>query len=454
MPQELWTEFLTMLTDHLGGFGSLLVFFLGFWQVRARASKQARKDTVKKLLSEARAGIPMSLHPEFNAARCVGCGTCTRACPENNVLKLVNHRPTLIGPSHCVGHGECEAVCPNGAITLVFGTKTRGMDIPRITGNYETNVPGLYIAGELGGMGLIRNAIKQGCASAQHALKNLPQGSADVELLIVGAGPAGIAAAMTAIDKKKTYLCIEQHSFGGTVYNFPRQKIVMTHPAELPITGMMKFRNNKISKEELLNFWNDIRKETGLKVQENVKFLGLEKQANEFFKVQTNNGTITAKKVILAMGVRGSPRKLGLPNEELPKVTYNLIDAEQYQNKDIAVVGGGNAGVEAAQQLARAEYGNRVTVLVRGEGFDTCNEENRKIILRLAEEERVRIHYSSSVKEIHQDALVLNEKGKDFSRISNHFLFVFAGAEMPHKFLMSLGIQIEKKFGEPLRQAA
>ncbi|MBK9323435.1 MAG: NAD(P)-binding domain-containing protein [Bdellovibrionaceae bacterium] len=141
-----------------------------------------------------------------------------------------------------------------------------------------------------------------------------------------------MAAGVTAIAGKKSYLLLEQNTFGGTVYNFPRQKIVMSYPFDLPIVGKFKFESNKISKEQLLQYWNGVRKKTGLKVNNNTKFETVEKIGN-IFKVKSSLGEHTAKKVILCLGVRGSPRKLGAPGEELAKVTYNLLDPEQYQNK-------------------------------------------------------------------------------------------------------------------------
>ena len=220
----------------------------------------------------------------------------------------------------------------------------------------------------------------------------------------------------------------------------------MTHPADLPLVGKMKFKNNHVSKEELLAYWNEIRNSTGLKIQEETQFQTL-KQINGGFEVQTNQGIIRASKVILCIGVRGSPRKLGIKNEDLSKVTYNLIDPEQYQGKNILVVGGGNAGVESAQMLANPKYKNKVTLLVRGETFDRCNEENKKIIEEMANSKQLEIWFKSSVKEI-EERYAKVQKDTQLAHLENDFIFVFAGAEMPHKFLMGLGINMDKKFGE------
>lgn len=441
---------LDFLSEHMTALGVAVFVGVAFWRVNLRSRQTKVAAKLLKKAVETEAVEPLSLHPEVDPVLCAGCASCVRVCPEGNILQILDHKAVLVAPTKCVGHGECELSCPTGAIRLVFGTKTRGMDIPRITTHYETNVPGLYVAGELGGMGLIRNAIKQGHLAATHALTAAAKtkGKADVDLLIVGAGPAGLAAALTAIAGKKSYQCVEQGSFGGTVYNFPRQKVVMTHPADLPIIGRMKFAGNKVTKEELLEYWNDVRTRTGLRVSENVRFETVEPQ-DDVFVVKTSAGLVRARKVILCMGVRGSPRKLGLKNEALPKVAYNLLDPEQYQGRNIAVVGGGNAAVEAAQYLGKAEYQNTVTLLVRGKVLERCNEDNRNIVMKMAEQGRVQIWWNASVKEIGKDSLVV-DRDKTPVVVPNDYLFIFAGAEMPHKFLMGLGVQIDRKFGEAL----
>lgn len=447
------SKFLEFLTGHVIELSFLAIAgtFVAFRILNQNKKQKTAQKILQKTLSSG-SNEPLTLHPEIDPALCAGCGGCTQVCPEGDILKLINHKAVLVSPTKCVGHGECERACPMGAITLVFGTKTRGMEIPRLSSNYETNVSGLYIAGELGGMGLIRNAVKQGILAAQHALKNSSHETTDCDLLVVGAGPAGLAASLTAIAQKKSYICIDQNSFGGTVYNFPRQKVVMSHPFDLPIVGKKQFSSNKVSKEELLTYWNEVRIKTGLKVKEGTQFIGLEKTGN-VFSVTTNQGVLRAKKVVLALGVRGSPRKLGVPGEGLAKVTYNLLDPEQYQERAVVVVGGGNAGVEAAQMLAQTKYKNQVHLLVRSSQFDRCNEDNIRRITDLEKQNRVKIWFNSSIQEIHEQQVIIKTENESIT-IPNNYVFVFAGAEMPHKFLMSLGIQIDKKMGEGLRAAS
>jgi thioredoxin reductase (NADPH) len=432
-------------------FTAITIIGILFFVIWRALNREAQTKAAKKLIKKAEStgmNEPLTLHPEIDPALCAGCGACTRVCPEGDILQLVNHKAKLVSPTKCVGHGECEKACPLDAITLVFGTKTRGMDIPRLSSNYETNVPGLYIAGELGGMGLIRNAIKQGVLASSHAISKLGTSKAKYDLLIVGAGPAGLSAAVNAIANKKSYLLIEQNSFGGTVYNFPRQKVVMSHPFELPLVGKKQFDSNKVSKEQLLEYWDEVRKKTGLKINEGTTFVGLKKEGQSFV-VTTQKGDFEAEKVLLCMGVRGSPRKLGVPGEGQSKVTYNLLDPEQYIKKNVVVVGGGNAGVEAAQMLGDPKVGANVHLLVRSGTFDRCNEDNINRINAMADKGLVKIWYNSSVTEILEKEIRIKKEASEVV-IDNDYVFVFAGAEMPHKFLMSLGVEIDKKFGQGL----
>jgi thioredoxin reductase len=439
------------VSEFLWVFGVAFFVWLSFKGIKTRESEQTvaktkYKDAVAKKIHE-----PLTLHPEIDPNLCGGCGACVPACPEGEILKIINHKAVLVEATKCVGHGECERACPFNAISLVFGTKTRGMELPRIDSNYQTNVKGLYIAGELGGMGLIRNAVKQGQMAAEHAIKTAKGGpKTDVDVLIVGAGPAGLAAALICQQARISYLCLEQNKFGGTIYNFPRQKVVMSQPMVMPMMGEVKFPKNKVSKEEILGLWNHVRQKAKLRIKENTKFDGLTPLNDGTFVVKTSQGQLKAKKVILAMGVRGTPRKLNVPNEHLPKVTYNLLEPEQYQNKWIAVVGGGNAAAEAAQYLARSQYRNKVFLLVRGAALNRCNEDNQQLVFDLQKKGRLQICYNTTVDEIQEKHLIVKKDGSRL-RLQNDYVFIFAGAEMPFKFLKSLGIKIETKYGERLK---
>ena len=443
---------LDFFTDHVEYFGYGLMLMIALISILKKSKKS--KKAVSTLEKNIRDNLnePATLHPEINNSLCAGCGACVKACPEGEILQLISHKAVLVYPTKCVGHGACEQACPFGAIDLVYGTKTRGMEIPRISSDFETNIPGLYIAGELGGMGLIRNAIKQGKLAAYHAISKLSEvkSSTEFDIFIVGAGPAGFSAALASKEKNTKYKIIEQNSFGGTIFNFPRQKIVTSHPLEMPISGLKKFKSNIVAKEEILQIFNTIKDENNLVISEKESFKNLKKLDSGAFEIETSLGVYTAKKVILGMGVRGSPRKLGLPNEDLPKVTYNLIDPEQYQNSSIAIVGGGNAGLEAAQYLSKPSLNNKIHLVVRGgpeEAFSRANEQNQKLVFEQEKKKLVTIHYDSAINVIEQDFIIL-KKADDEVKLTNNYIFIFAGADVPFKFLMSLGINIDKAHGE------
>ncbi len=388
---------------------------------------------------------PASLHPLIDASKCLGCGTCVKACPEtshHDVLGLINGKAALIGPTDCIGHGACKTACPFDAITLVFGTERRGLDIPLLKPNFESNVPGIYVAGELGGMGLIKNALTQGQQALESIAKAGVKRPGALDVLIIGAGPAGLAASLTAKHMGLNYETIEQEALGGAVFQYPRGKLVMTAPVELPIVGKVQFRNT--SKETLLEFWNTTCKGNGLKItyQERVESI---EQKDGAFHVKTSKRQHVASAVLLGIGRRGTPRKLGVPGEELPKVVYRLIDPEQYRGQKVVVVGGGDSALEAAASIA--ELGDTsVTLSYRGDAFQRAKQRNRQRVDEAAQKGQLKVLLSSQIKEIRPEEVTLKHAGAEM-KLPNDAVIVSAGGILPNDFLKSIGIQVETKFG-------
>ena len=388
---------------------------------------------------------PVSLHPVINEDICIGSGACIAACPENDILGLVSGRGKLINASHCVGHGACFHACPVEAISLVMGTEKRGVELPHVSQNYETNIKGLYIAGELGGMGLIKNAVEQGTKAMENIIKSLSKSSnANYDVIIVGAGPAGIAASLTAAKQNKKFLTLEQDSLGGTVFTFPRAKIVMTSPMDLPLHGKVKL--TETSKSELLGLWNEVLTKNNISINQNEKVLEIVKY-KEYFEIITNQEKYTTLSVLLSIGRRGSPRKLGVPGEDKEKVAYRLLEPELVKNQKVMVIGGGDSAIESALLLTE-DGTNQVTLSYRSTSFNRIKPGNLRKIEDAKKKNKINVIYESNVVEIEDDQVKIKLKNDSIIPIKNDLIYIFAGGELPNKFLEKIGIKITKKFGE------
>ena len=399
-----------------------------------------------KALESTGAAEPASLHPVIDNTRCIGCSSCIKACPEQShhtVLGIVGGHAVLVSPGDCIGHGACKTICPVDAIKLVFGSERRGVDIPILTPSFESTVPGVFVAGELGGMGLIRNALEQGRQAVEAIAEKRRAGDDRLDLVIVGAGPAGFAATLTAKAKGMRCVTVEQESLGGAVYQYPRGKLVMTAPATVPLIGKVNFRQT--SKEALLEFWQDAERKTAVKInyKERVEEIT---RVGDGFTVKTNQGTYPTRSVLLAIGRRGTPRKLGVPGEELPKVVYRLIDPEQYKGQHVLVVGGGDSALEAAASIAESGGGGGVVLSYRAAEFDRAKARNRERINAAAKNGQLQIMMKSNVKQIDAESVAIEGNG-GISKVCNDAVIVSAGGVLPSEFLKRVGITVETKHG-------
>jgi thioredoxin reductase len=314
--------------------------------------------------------------------------------------------------------------------------------------NFETIVPGIFIAGELGGMGLIRNAVEQGRQALESikgkVMKDGKNGEV-LDVLIIGAGPAGISSSLAAIEHKLDYATLEQEAFGGTVAHFPRNKIVMTQSVVLPIFGKTRFRET--TKEKLLGFWQDVAKRTNVEIKYNEQVLNIEREEG-YFKVTSENGKLNTYKsqtVLLAIGRRGTPRKLDVTGEEKPKVVYRLADPDQYKSQHVIVVGGGDSALEAAVSLSET-VGTTVSLSYRSEAFGRAKKKNRDKVQKAQEEGRLNVLMKSNVKEIRDHDLLLDHDGQKIT-LRNDAVIICAGGILPTAFLKEIGIEVETKRG-------
>ncbi|MBK6341456.1 MAG: NAD(P)-binding domain-containing protein [Flavobacteriales bacterium] len=439
-----------VLIEQIAIYGTaiLLCGLVIFFYMRGLSKKSAiveKKVEVAKTLGTFE---PVSLHPYIDLNTCIGSAACVAECPEKDILGIVNGKATVIHASNCVGHGACFHACPVEAISLRIGTEKRGVDLPHVDQEFQTNIKGIYIAGELGGMGLIRNSVEQGQqAMANIARHRKPATEGVLDVVIVGAGPAGIAATLEAKKQGLTSATLEQDSLGGTVYTFPRAKLVMTAPVDLPLHGQVKLYDT--TKDELLQLWQSVISKHGIEITERVKVESIVPQKDGTFKVSTNAGKdYVASNVLLAIGRRGSPRKLGIPGEEASKVAYRLLEPENIKGKKVVVVGGGDAGVESAMLLMAD---NEVTLVNRNENFAGCKPKNKDAITAAIDSGALQAVYKANLVSIAPDH-VLCKVGDEVRQMENDLVFVFAGGELPTGFLQKAGIEITKRFGHIVKK--
>ncbi|MEN8254181.1 MAG: NAD(P)-binding domain-containing protein [Verrucomicrobiota bacterium] len=431
---------------------------LGIWH---RAIQAAEDERLFRQMREAEAqgsNQALTQHPQIDIGQCIGCGSCVQACPEHGVLALVEGKACLVNASGCVGHGCCETACPVGALVVGLGDIAARSDIPLLDNEGETSVPGLFIIGELGGIGLIRHAIVQGTGAVEAIHRRLQEdsvpedGRAPLDLLIVGCGPSGIAASLRAHELGMRFAVIDQDDLGGTVRKYPRNKMTLTQPVDLPVYGRMK--RTQYRKEELIELWEGVFSSTGIKVRAGVKLAGLDQRDDGTFSATTSAGEIVCRHCILALGRRGTPRRLGVPGEESEKVLYRLIDVVDYADLPLLVVGGGDSAIEAALALA-AQPGNRVVLSYRRNAFFRIKQRNREHIEAARQEGRVEVFFNSQVERIDPGETVLALNSDAGERIGGQvvpaeFVFVFAGGEPPFPLLKGMGI----KFGGSARDEA
>jgi len=395
--------------------------------------------------------LPPTLHPSIDPSRCIGSGACIQACPEHDVIGLIQGRVRLVSPMSCIGHGACAAACPTQAIQLVFGTRTRGLELPRLDRDFQTNQPGIYIAGELGGMGLIRNAVIQGAQAAEHIVSGPASGAprrgraGALDALVVGAGPAGISATLRLLEAGLNVLLLDQESFGGTITHYPRAKVVMTGDLPLPMVGTIKRRT--MSREGLVQLWSDLQNRYFIPFKSQQLVRGVAAEADGMWRVRSETHEFRAANVVLALGTRGSPRRLGVPGEDSSKVHYRLLEPQEFAGKKVLVVGGGNSAVESALSLADFAGCASVAISYRREQFMRCRSDNRRRIDEAIGAGRVRALMPSEVTRIELQRVWLRDVGGEYP-IDNDAVIAQLGGTTPTEVLKSFGIELVTKFGE------
>jgi thioredoxin reductase/ferredoxin len=445
----------SLLTWSAAALVTAAVVFAYWLRFRRRvAADRERKREAERL------GIdqPTAQYPYIDPHHCIGCGACVAACPEGDVLGVVGGTAVVINGLRCVGHGRCEAACPVGAIEVGLGDLKSRRDVPRLSPGYESSVPGVFVVGELGGLALVRNAIAQGSEAGHEVVRRVQAHSfaddrdssgfdpalADpgvLDVAIVGSGPAGLSAAAVCARAGLRHLVLErEQDLGGSLLHYPRRKMVLTQPVEIPGWGQLD--QEEYQKEDLVKILTRMMADTGIRARYGAPVESIERASREPdapFVLQAR-GEVEARFVILALGRRGTPRKLGIPGEELPKVLYRLIDAASYRDRDILVVGGGDSAAEAALGLS-AQPGNRVTLSYRREKIVRVKHKNQQALDQAIAAGRIEPLFSSQPLEVAPDRVRLQVDDAGEVEIPNDDVFIFAGGVPPFGLLHELGVE-------------
>ncbi|MCA9620249.1 MAG: NAD(P)-binding domain-containing protein [Myxococcales bacterium] len=422
-----------LLAAAFGGLGTS-----GLLRLRRRRRRQEERPVLKR--------ADRVRLPQIDESTCLGCYACVDACPYD-VLAIERYVAVVAQPEACCGLTLCEQVCPNGSLVITDGEPIG--DQPRLTASLESeDVPGLYLAGDITGVPLIKNAIHQG----RQVVKALSGGAREMlDVLIVGAGPAGISAALACKERGLRYRVIEQGSVAQSIRSFPRGKLVFDQPLDLPVVGKLWLEES--TKEELLAKWSRMLREEKLAIDEGVRLLGLEPISGGFLvRAQEVEGEAMvrhrAAQVVLAIGRRGSPRRLPIPiaEEHEAKVFYHLADARSFAHQRVVVVGLGDVAMETAGALAR-QPGTEVTLVVRGDGFRRGKARNVAEVKRLAEAGTLALRWQSQVTAVDGDGVVVRS-GDGEQRLACDALFVMIGSQPPLELLERLGVRLGAPSGE------
>jgi thioredoxin reductase/NAD-dependent dihydropyrimidine dehydrogenase PreA subunit len=435
------------LPQIVGVVAALLVATLIYviWSRRSAAHEEEALATLEDMAALGEV-VPDTIHPVIDTDLCIGSGACVRACPEKFVLGIVSGQARLINQLACIGHSACMTACPVNAIKLVFGSAARGVEVPVLDPNFQTTRPGVYVVGELGGMGLIRNAVRQGRQAADHITRGARRGGADAyDAVVVGAGPAGVSATLRLMEAGLRVVLLERDKVGGTIMHYPRAKVVMTGALEFAMAGSVKRRT--MSKEDLVLLWQSIMEKHGVPAKEGVLVHGMKEEPDGKWRLETNAGPVRAANVLVAVGRRGTPRKLEVPGEEQPKVHYTLVEPDPFANKHVLVVGGGNSAVETALALADFNRCASVAISYRRDAFARCRTDNRRRIDEAIQTGKVTALLPSDIVSIGEREVVLTSRGRE-AKIQNDAVIVQIGGTAPAELLQTFGISVVTKRGE------
>ena len=418
-------------------FGGLLGFAIFCVLVSAAVSSYRRNRAGRRLQNAKRKLLVHSI----NEDRCTGCDACITVCP-TDVLELRSNKSHVARFSDCIQCEQCVTSCPTQALVMHYeGTKPPPIRLPQLDDYYQA-APGLYLIGEAAGKPLVKNSSNLGRAVVEHMFKTglrpTSAGNGQVDVLIIGSGPGGLSAALSCIARGLSYTVIEKDELvASTIARWPKGKDCMAEPYDVKCVGLLPVWD--CGKDELLASWRTIldKNRVHISTREAVEDVG--RDTRGWFNVKTNRQVYSAQRVVLAIGTRGKPRKLGVAGEHVPKVTPLLTDAADHRGQRVLVVGGGDSAVEAA--IALADTAQRVTLSYRGKQLNRCKAKNRQKLDEVVKAGRVVLRFGTVVSEIKSDVVVLKSSDGAYEQISNEHVFTCIGGDAPIKWLESIGVR-------------